>query len=226
MAPGWVKADFGYAIDSNGKVGSIAVAAPAHAKVYITFTGRSAHAGVNPEDGISAITVAAKAVSRMPLGRIDKETTANFGTFQAVGETNIVSDKVQLIGEARSLVKEKLERQLNAMREACAKVCEETGASFDFRHEIVYSAYKYNDSAPHVKLAMKAIETVGREPLLFHSGGGSDANILNGYGLPTVNLAVGYEHIHTVKEQIPVSELVKVAEVIVQIVKDTAELTK
>lgn len=226
MTPGWVKADFGYAIDSNGNVGSIAVAAPAQAKVYITFSGKAAHAGVNPEDGISAITVAAKAVSRMPLGRIDKETTANFGTFQAVGETNIVSEKVQLIGEARSLADEKLERQLEAMREACSKVCEETGAAFDFRYDIVYPAYKFNDTAPHVKLAVKAIEAVGRKPLLFHSGGGSDANILNGQGLPTVNLSVGYENIHTTKEQIPVSELVKIAEVIVEIVKETARLSK
>ncbi len=44
--------------------------------------GKAAHAGVNPEDGISAIQVASRAISKMPLGRIDEETTANIGKFQ------------------------------------------------------------------------------------------------------------------------------------------------
>ncbi|CAM3565850.1 Peptidase T [Marinicrinis lubricantis] len=78
-----LKARYGFALDSNGKVGEIAVAAPAQAKLFIHIIGRSAHAGVNPEDGISAIQVASKAISKMPLGRIDHETTANIGSFKA-----------------------------------------------------------------------------------------------------------------------------------------------
>lgn len=217
MEPGWVKADFGYAIDSNGEVGGIAVAAPFQSKVYITIKGRTAHAGVNPENGISAITVAAKAVSRMPLGRIDKETTANFGTFFASGETNIVTEKVELIGEARSLVKEKLLKQLDAMKAACEAACAEMGAACDFRYELMYPGYKFDETAPHVKLAMDAAKTIGLTPNLFHSGGGSDANLFNGQGIPTVNLSVGYQAIHTVNEHIAVADLVKVAELVVEI---------
>ena len=87
-----LEAKFGYALDSNGAIGDIAVAAPTQAKVTIKMYGRSAHAGVNPEDGISAIQVAAKAIARMPLGRIDEETTANIGRFEGGGATNIVCD--------------------------------------------------------------------------------------------------------------------------------------
>lgn len=226
MEPGWVTADFGYAIDSNGDVGGIAVAAPFQSKVYITVKGKTAHAGVSPEKGISAITVAAKAVARMPLGRIDKETTANFGTFFASGETNIVSEKVELIGEARSLVKEKLMKQLDAMKAACEAACQEMGASSDFRYELMYPGYKFDETAPHVKLAMDAAEAVGLKPNLFHSGGGSDANLFNGQGIPTVNLSVGYQAIHTVNEYIAVSDLVKVAELVVEIARKAGRETK
>src|SRR5690606_6220013 len=76
-----LEAKLGFALDSNGSIGDIAVAAPTQARVTIHIYGKSAHAGVNPEDGISAIQVAAKAISRMPLGRIDAETTANIGRF-------------------------------------------------------------------------------------------------------------------------------------------------
>ncbi|WP_438448839.1 M20/M25/M40 family metallo-hydrolase [Gorillibacterium sp. sgz5001074] len=226
MNAGWVKADYGYAIDSNGDVGGIAVAAPFQSKLYIDFTGKTAHAGVNPEAGVSAITVAAKAVARMKLGRIDKETTANFGTFFAKGETNIVAEKVQLIGEARSLVREKLEAQVESMKAACQAVCEEMGATFDFRWELAYPGYKYDESAPHVKLAMDAISNLGLTPKLFHSGGGSDANLFNSQGIPTVNLSVGYQAIHSTSEHIAIRDLVKVAEVVVEIAKLTGQAKK
>ena len=223
MTPGWVQADFGYAIDSNGEVGSIAVAAPAQAKVYIHVTGKAAHAGVNPETGISAISAAAKAVARMPLGRIDQETTANIGSFVGTGATNVVCDKVELVGEARSLVTEKLDKQLAAMKAACDEAARETGAVIDFRTERMYPAYKFDETSPVVQLAMRAIRNAGLEPSAFHSGGGSDANVLNGHGIPTVNLAVGYNHIHTTEEHIAVADLVKITRVVVEIVKEAAK---
>ena len=51
-------------------------------KLSLKCYGKSAHAGVEPEKGISAITVAAKAIAQMKLGRIDEETTANIGYFK------------------------------------------------------------------------------------------------------------------------------------------------
>ncbi|MDF2715141.1 MAG: hypothetical protein K0R28_2066 [Paenibacillus sp.] len=71
---------------------------------------------------------------------------------------------------------------------------------------------------------MTAIESIGRTPKTFHTGGGSDANMFNGMGIPTVNLAVGYEKIHTTEEQMPVSELVAISELVVAIVKEAASV--
>lgn len=226
MDPKWMKAEYGFALDSNGKVGEIAVAAPAQAKITITFIGRSAHAGVNPEDGVSAITVASKAVARMPLGRIDKETTANIGSFFGGGATNIVCESVTLQAEARSLVGDKLEAQIKAMREACESAAQEMGAQLEFKHDIIYPSFKYDETSPVVKLASAALAKIGKTPTTFHTGGGSDANIFNGMGVPTVNLAVGYEYIHTTKEQIPLSELVDTARAVLAIVEETAAMKK
>lgn len=221
--PKELQAEFGYAIDSSGRVGEIAVAAPSQAKIRISFIGRSAHAGVNPEDGISAIQVASKAIGRMPLGRIDSETTANIGRFAGGGATNIVCERVDIDAEARSLVPEKLETQVEAMRQACESAAKDFGARAEFSHEIIYPGYKYDETAPVVQLAMSAIGKIGRTASTFHTGGGSDANMFNGMGIPTVNLAVGYEHIHTTKEQMPISELTAAAELVVAIVKEVAQ---
>ncbi|QHW30255.1 M20/M25/M40 family metallo-hydrolase [Paenibacillus rhizovicinus] len=218
-----LEAEYGYALDSNGEIGAIAVAAPAQAKVTIKIYGKSAHAGVNPEDGISAIQVASKAVSRMPLGRVDHETTANIGRFEGGGATNIVCDYVKLDSEARSIVNEKLEKQVEAMRQAVESVAKEYGAKAEFDNRLAYPAFMHGDEEPVVELAKEAIRNIGATPRTFHSGGGSDANIFNGFGVPTVNLAIGYEHIHTTNEQIKAADLVKVAELVVAIVSLSAQ---
>jgi tripeptide aminopeptidase len=55
---GKIKATYGFALDSNGPVGEIITSVPSQVAVLATIHGKSAHAGVNPEDGISAIQVA------------------------------------------------------------------------------------------------------------------------------------------------------------------------
>jgi tripeptide aminopeptidase len=217
-------AKYGYALDSDGTIGMICVAGPCQTKMRITVTGRAAHAGVNPEAGVSAITVAAKAVARMPLGRIDEETTANIGRFEGGGETNVVADKVVITAEARSLVQEKMEKQVAKMREAFESAAKEYGASVDFQENFLYPAYKFDDSAPVVRVAMDAFKALGIEPGTFKSGGGSDANMFNGMGVPTVNLAIGYENIHTTKEQIRLQDLLDTARVVVAIVEQSVNV--
>lgn len=226
MDPKLLQAQYGYALDSNGKVGEICVAAPTQSRIQIVFRGKSAHAGVNPEDGISAIQVAAKAISRMRLGRIDRDTTANIGSFAGGGATNIVCDYVTIEAEARSLYENKLEQQVKNMEEACQSAAKEFGANVEFTTDPIYPAFMYDENSLVVQIATRAIRKIGREATLVHSGGGSDANIFNGMGVPTVNLAVGYEHIHTTREQMPIEELIKTAELVVAIIAESAKAPK
>lgn len=221
MDPAHLDADLGFALDSNGEVGAIAIAAPTQARVTMQIFGKSAHAGVNPEDGISAIQVASKAISAMKLGRIDNETTANIGKFAGGGPTNVVCDHVQLDAEARSIVQEKVERQIASMREALETTARDNGAQSEFRSEIIYPAFSFNEHDPVVQLADRAITSLGLTTRLFASGGGSDANVFNGLKVPTVNLAVGYEDIHTTKERIKAEDIVKVASLVVAIVAES-----
>lgn len=217
-----IKAKFGYALDSDGKVGNIVVAAPTQAKVKAVIHGKTAHAGVAPEKGVSAITIAAKAISRMPLGRIDKETTANIGRFEGGQQTNIVCDRVDILAEARSLMPEKMEEQVQKMKDAFESAASEMGGSADVEVEVMYPGFKFADGDHVVEVAKRAAAKVGRSSELQHSGGGSDANVIAGFGIPTVNLAVGYEDIHTTNEKIPVEELYKLSEMVVEIIKEVA----
>ncbi|MET3682405.1 tripeptide aminopeptidase [Alkalibacillus flavidus] len=218
-----LKASYGYAVDSNGLVGNMIVAAPTQAKLDITSRGKKAHAGVAPEEGVSAITLAAKAVSKMPLGRIDEETTANIGRIEGGQATNVVCDEAHILAEARSLEPSKLDEQIENMREACRLAEEEIGGSIEIDVYHTYPGYKHEDGEDVVEVAKRAAKQIGRDSDLLSSGGGSDANIIAGYGIPTVNLCVGYENIHTTDERMPVSELVKIAELLTAISVEAAK---
>ncbi|MBT2693368.1 tripeptidase T [Bacillus sp. ISL-55] len=217
-----VKAKYGYALDSDGKVGNIIVAAPTQAKVAAVIHGKTAHAGVAPEKGVSAITIAAKAVARMPLGRIDEETTANIGRFQGGTQTNIVCDHVEILAEARSLIPEKMEAQVAKMKEAFESAAQEMGGKADVDVQVMYPGFKFGEGDLVVELAKKAAAKIGRSSELLHSGGGSDANVIAGFGIPTVNLAVGYEEIHTTNERMPIEELNKLAEMVIALIEEVA----
>ncbi|MDA3131164.1 M20/M25/M40 family metallo-hydrolase [Aliibacillus thermotolerans] len=220
-----LQAKYGFALDSDGEVGNIIVAAPYQAQFNIQVNGKTAHAGVAPEKGISAITVAAKAIAKMPLGRIDEETTANIGRFEGGTQTNIVCDKVHITAEARSLSEEKLHTQVNKMTTAFEETAKEMGATAEVNSEIVYTGFKYTKEDTVVQIAMKASERIGRKPKLLRSGGGSDANIIAGYGVPTVNLSVGYKDIHTTNEHIAIGDLVKLTEMVNAVVQEVVANT-
>ncbi|WP_282032876.1 M20/M25/M40 family metallo-hydrolase [Metabacillus indicus] len=218
-----VTAKFGYALDSDGKVGTIIVAAPTQAKVRASIFGKTAHAGVAPEKGISAITIASKAIAKMPLGRIDHETTANIGRFEGGTQTNIVCDQVDILAEARSLVPEKMEAQTAKMKEAFESAAAEMGGRAEVEIEVMYPGFKFGEGDHVVEVAKRAAANIGRTSELQTSGGGSDANVIAGFDIPTVNLAVGYEDIHTTNEKMPIEELVKTAELVVSIIKEVAK---
>jgi tripeptide aminopeptidase len=222
LDPTLLVAKYGYALDSDGKVGNIIVAAPTQAKVKATIFGKTAHAGVAPEKGISAITIAAKAISRMPLGRIDEETTANIGRFEGGTQTNIVCDHVEILAEARSLVNEKMEEQVQKMKAAFEEVASEMGGRAEVDVQVMYPGFKFGEGDHVVEVARKAAAKIGRSSELLRSGGGSDANVIAGFGIPTVNLAVGYEEIHTTNERMPIEELNKLAEYVIAIIEEVS----
>src|SRR5699024_4177800 len=152
-----------------------------------------------------------------------EETTANISRFEGGQQTNIVVDHVDIIAEARSLDKKKLDKQTAAMKEAFKHAASELGGEAEVEIKLMYPGYKQESGDQVVEVARRAAKSIGRESKLLKSGGGSDANIIAGFGIPTVNLAVGYEEIHTTKERISIDNLIKITELITAIVMETTK---
>src|ERR687884_1304925 len=109
-----LRARYGLVFDSDDP-GFLFTRGPSANHFEFKIHGLESHAGVAPEQGISAIKIAAEAIAQMKLFRIDEETTANIGVIEGGKATNIITNFVYLKGEARSLSEEKLKRQCDHM---------------------------------------------------------------------------------------------------------------
>ena len=206
-------------LDSGGAVGTIVVAAPAKAGITMTFTGKSAHAGIAPEEGISAIQIAGEAISKMSLLRIDESSTANLGRIEGGTATNIVADSVTLTAEARSLFEESLQTQLDHMEACCAAAVKKVGGEYEFDYEISYPVLRVDDNSPFLSKVENCCKNIGLKPKKVPTGGGSDANILFGKGYNAVTLGIGMSKVHTTEEFITVESLTSCTKLVAEIMK-------
>lgn len=212
-------ADIGYALDSNGPVGNIIVEAPTQNQFTVEILGKAAHAGVCPEEGINSIKAASVALAQIELGRIDQETTANIGTIKGGKATNIVPGEVKLEGEVRSLKASKLNSETAKIESIFQEVSQQYGAKCIFNAKDVYPPFNFSAEDQVVKSAIAAFEKLNWPYQLLPTGGGSDANIINGKGVPTVNLATGMEKAHSIEEYQPLDQLEKITVVLLELIK-------
>ncbi len=218
-----LRARMGFVLDSDRPTGTIINRGPSQDKIVAQVTGKAAHAGINPEEGINAIQVAARAVAAMRLGRIDEETTANIGLISGGVAINVVPEKVSLSGETRSLQEEKRARQTRAMCEALENAAREAGAKVQIDVETIYPSMYVPEDAEVVRLAQKAARAAGLQPEVQSTGGGSDTHLFNANGIPSVNLGIAMQKVHTTEEYITVDDLVADAAYVLSIIRTAAE---
>lgn len=204
----------GVTFDSGGEFGGITIAAPSQDSLHVVVHGRAAHAGVAPERGINAITIAAEALTTMPLGRIDHETTANIGIIRGGAATNVVPDQVELWGEARSHDQDKLVAQVQAMVAAFEQAARARGASVQVEISHKYDAYRLPDDAPILERVQAELRAMGFAPKPQVSGGGSDVNMFAQRDLHIANISMGYREIHSTSEYIAVEDIEHAAELV------------
>jgi tripeptide aminopeptidase len=212
----WFRAKQALVLDMGGAINQVVRAAPVSDKFDAVVYGRAAHAGSHPEDGINAISVAAKGIARMTLGRIDEETTANIGVIRGGEAVNVVPDSVSMRGEARSHNVDRLDAQIAAMRQALQDAVDAyPGAELEIRIERSYQAYSLDEDAPVIQRVAAALEAMGEEaPVLRAVGGGSDANVFNARGIPALPVSTGMSSVHTHQECIAVADMVRCAELV------------
>ncbi|PKB83068.1 MAG: hypothetical protein BZY88_03105 [SAR202 cluster bacterium Io17-Chloro-G9] len=208
-----ITAKMGVVFDGEGPVNRVTVAAPSQNVVTANIKGRAAHAGVEPEKGIPAILIAAEILNKLPLGRIDQETTANIGRMDAGLKRNIIPESAFLDGEIRSRDNAKLDHISDEFRRVFDQVgTKYADAQVSLEIENTYQAYRVENHHPTVAMICQALSRLGEEAELKASGGGSDANVFIEQGIVALPVGIGVQSFHTTWETASISQVLQAAE--------------
>ena len=210
---GLLSAKTGIVLDGEGPPNRITVSAPSQNVVAAEIVGRAAHAGLEPENGLSALLVAADILSRLPLGRVDEETTANIGWLEGGLKRNIVPERAVMDGEFRSRSNEKLawlEGQFRKVFDETAGRYPDAQISLEVRN--TYQAYRVEPDHPTVATIGDALSALGLSPVMEASGGGSDANVFIQHGITALPVGIGVRSFHTTWETALIPEVMQGAE--------------
>jgi len=220
-----IKGRHALVLDSGGRVGRIVIAAPTQVTYEMRVTGRSAHAGMEPEKGINAIRVAAEIIAAVPDGRIDKETTANIGMISGGTATNVVTKEVVLRGEVRGRNTAVLKRIKGDIFRKARAIAGERKARVRITEDQEYRSFRIDEGDPFLGFVKDIFLTCGISPEPVITGGGSDANIFNATGIRAINISNGMQNVHSSEEFIEIKDLERGCQIVLSAIEHFPELS-
>jgi tripeptide aminopeptidase len=207
-----IRAKEAVVFDGEGPVNRITSASPTYLAFDVAVTGRAAHAGVEPEKGLSAIRIATEIIQQLPQGRLDPQTTFNVATIHGGAVRNAVPERASFGGEARSHDRESLQR----VRMYIEQVLKDTrerhpDAKIEETFKIEFEAYALDEKEAIVGRVTETLRSMGLEPSFAPSGGGTDGNVFRLRGIQAIVMGVATHSMHTVREYVIPSELEQAA---------------
>lgn len=197
----------------------VTVGATGGYRLAIRIRGVASHAGVAPEKGVSAITIASLAIAQLHRegwhGRVEKDGawgTSNVGVIRGGDATNVVTPEVEVLAEARSHNPQFRSRIVSAIEQAFHQAarevsnCEGIGGEVTIQGRLDYESFRLRDDEPCVLAAEAAVRAAGAVPRRHISNGGLDANWMTAHGIPTVTLGTGAINAHTTSEYLDLAQ--------------------
>ena len=207
-----IRAKESVVFDGNGPVNRITGSSPTYVSFDVSVKGRAAHAGVEPEKGLSAIRIAADIISELPQGRLDEETTFNVGLISGGSVRNAVPSDVAFSGEFRSHNTETVDlvriQVLETLQEARKRYSD---AIIQEELEVLFQMYDLDPNDPVVRLVTQVMGEMGLDADIRPSGGGTDANAMRLHGIDCVVVGMSTNEMHTVNEHVLIPDLVTTA---------------
>ena len=209
----------GFVFDSGYRPGNFIHSACGALGFKIKVVGKASHSGIAPEKGINSLLVAAKAMSNLPLGRIDEETTMNIGVLKGGAAVNVIPELTELEGEVRSFDLKKAENYFNLLVDTFKKESELVGARIELIYDWDFMPFTVPEDSEVYSETINVLKKVGLIPSPKISLGGSDANSLNAKGIESINLGIGAQNPHSNDEFIFIEDLIKTAEIAMELVR-------
>jgi glutamate carboxypeptidase len=175
-------------------------------EIELIVTGRAAHAGLNPEDGVNAIEEMAHQIARISRWNQPRRgITVNAGVIEGGTRTNVIADRARALVDLRASRVEDmraLERKFRALRPILP------GAKLEIRGGFNRPPMERKMSAALYAKARALSKEMGLTLGEAFVGGGSDGNFTAALGVPTLDgLGAVGEGAHSPRENIVIRAL-------------------
>jgi tripeptide aminopeptidase len=215
---------FCFVFDCSRRPGTFIQSAVGCSLYTATFIGKSSHAAVAPEKGLNAIQLAAAAISKIPMGRLSPTMTSNVGMIAGGTATNVVPDQCAIHGEVREFDRHLIDEHLAQIEQIFRSEARTRGGNLEFEATEDFSPFTLASGDEIMGMTADVLRKVGLEPNPISYLGGSDANMLNGKGVPAVNLGIGAQNPHGNDEFILLEDLQKTAEIAMELIAMSGSL--
>lgn len=217
-----IRAKRGFLLD-NDTLDTLIIGGPSYFALDVKITGRAAHAGMEPEKGLSAIVAASKAITALRLGRLDHETTANVGVIQGGIIRNGVPEVCTFMAECRSLDHAKAQALAEEMVALIQHEVEAFGAQVELTVNNMCNAVRIDpETSWTVKIAQQALAKQGIQAEAAMMTGFTDASIYNNLGIEMVVVGIGARLEHSNQEHILVEDMERAVAMMVEILRLSA----
>jgi len=175
-------------------------------EIELIVTGRAAHAGLNPGDGVNAIEEMAHQIARISRwNQLRRGITVNAGVIAGGTRTNVIPERARALVDLRASDAEDmraLERKFRALRPILS------GAKLEIRGGFNRPPMERNMSAALYAKARALSKEMGLTLGEAFVGGGSDGNFTAALGVPTLDgLGAVGENAHSPRENIVIRAL-------------------
>jgi len=168
--------------------GSIVTARKGGIGYALAVAGKAAHAGVNPQDGASAIlALGRKVVALHALNEPQSGLSVNVGVLQGGTRANVVAERARAEIDVRTTTPEMAERvKADIARIAARSDVPGTQSALTLRSERP-PMNPSDETNRLIELFQRSASDLGFELNVAATGGGSDGNFTAARGVPTVD---------------------------------------
>ncbi len=214
--------EWAYTMD-GGEVGELEFENFNAASARIDITGVSVHPGFATDKMVNAARLATELVQKMPAAEVPEATTGYEGFFHLTGLSGSV-ERATLNFIIRDHDRERFEARKAMLRGLVQ------GMNLKYGYEAIalqlddtyYNMREKVEPVMHIiDIAREAMEAAGVEPQIKAIRGGTDGAQLSFMGLPCPNVFAGGLNFHGPHEFLPIPNLKKACEVVINIVRLT-----
>ncbi len=191
---------------ASGPDGRVKTGRKGVGEIEMTATGRTSHAGLNPEDGVNAIEEIALQIARISRwNEPNRGITVNAGVIEGGTRTNVIPEKARVLIDlraARTGDMRALEKKFYALRPVLR------GAELEIRGGFSRPPMERKGNTALFAKAKALANEMGLNLGEVTVGGGSDGNFTAALGVPTLDgLGAVGEGAHSPNEYVVIRSL-------------------